>query len=164
MGRANFGRIVRMDAHGRKKRRIFVRQSNAGLEIGRALACADGDHVFHAGVQRTLNHLVAVGIEFRAVEVAVRIDQAHFSLAPTGMSSRNPASTGLPPSMDAATIMPFDSMPRSLRGCKLATITTLRPINCSGVYASAIPATIVRGASSPLSTVSCSSLSAPFTR
>ena len=34
---------------------------------------------------------------------------------------------------EAATIMPFDSMPLSLRGCRLATITTLRLINCSGV-------------------------------
>ena len=52
--------------------------------------------------------------------------------APMGTSSRKPASTGLPPSMEPATIIPLDSMPRSLRGCRLATITTLRPINCAG--------------------------------
>jgi hypothetical protein len=41
----------------------------------------------------------------------------YFSFAPTGTSSRKPASTGLPSSpTDAATIMPFDSSPRSLRG------------------------------------------------
>jgi len=31
-----------------------------------------------------------------------------------------------------ATIMPFDSRPRSLRGARLATITTLRPMSASG--------------------------------
>src|SRR5579864_8240927 len=63
----------------------------------------------------------------------------HFSLAPTGTSSRKLASTGFPFSSDAATIMPFDSRPRSLRGARLATITTLRPTRGSGAYASAIP-------------------------
>src|ERR1700693_3854094 len=54
------------------------------------------------------------------------------NLAPTGTSSKKPARTGLPPSSDAATIIPFDSMPRSLRGARLATITTFRPIKVSG--------------------------------
>ncbi len=41
----------------------------------------------------------------------------YFSLAPFGTSSLNVTSTGFPPSpTDAATIMPLDSMPRSLRG------------------------------------------------
>ncbi len=56
----------------------------------------------------------------------------YFRRAPTGTSSRNPASTGLPSPREAATIMPFDSRPRSLRGCRLATITTLRPTSDSG--------------------------------
>ena len=56
----------------------------------------------------------------------------YFSLAPTGTSSKKAASTGFPPSSDAATIMPFDSSPRSLRGARLATITTLRPTSVSG--------------------------------
>ena len=37
------------------------------------------------------------------------------------------------PSTLAATIIPLDSMPLSLRGCRLATMTTLRPTICSGV-------------------------------
>ena len=60
------------------------------------------------------------------------ISRPYFSLAPTGTSSKNPASTGCPPSSDAATIMPFDSRPRSLRGARFATITTLRPTSVSG--------------------------------
>jgi hypothetical protein len=57
----------------------------------------------------------------------------HLRRAPTGTSSRKPARMGLPPSSDAATIMPFDSMPRSLRGWRLATMTTLRPTIWSGL-------------------------------
>src|SRR5579864_6807685 len=56
----------------------------------------------------------------------------YFNRAPTGTSSRKLASTGFPPSSDAATIIPFDSMPRSFRGARLATITTLRPTRVSG--------------------------------
>ena len=68
------------------------------------------------GVEGALDGLLAVLVEFRVVEMAVGIDQLHFRRAPTGMSSWKPASTGLPPSTEAATIMPFDSMPFSLRG------------------------------------------------
>ena len=57
---------------------------------------------------------------------------SYFSRAPTGTSSRKPASTGFPPSSDAATIMPFDSRPRIFRGARLATITTLRPTKSLG--------------------------------
>src|SRR5208283_3566711 len=86
----------------------------------------------------------------------------YFNLVPTGTSSRKPASTAFPPSGDAATIMPFDSSPRSFLGARLATITTFLPINNSGEYDSAIPATTCR-ISVPRSTSKRSSLSAPFT-
>src|SRR5882724_10067554 len=157
-------RIVGMNTGGGVDRRMFVRQSNTGLEIGWAIAGADHHHMFHAGGERPLDHFIAIGVELRAVQVTVGVDQAHFNRAPIGMSSRKPANTGLPPSTDAATIMPFDSTPRSLRGARFATITTIRPINCSGVYASAIPAINVRGSASPISTFKCKSLSAPLTR
>ena len=55
----------------------------------------------------------------------------YFNLAPTGTSSRKLASTGFPPSSEAATIIPFDSRPRSFRGARFATITTLRPTKVS---------------------------------
>src|SRR5579872_4403038 len=71
-----------------------------------------------------------------------QLQHVHLSLAPTGTSSKKLASTGFPPSSEAATIIPFDSRPRSLRGARFATITTLRPTRVSGAYASAIPATI----------------------
>ena len=119
-----------MNADGRVKRRMLLGQPQTRLQIRRTLAGADRHHVLDARFERPLDHRVAIGIELRAVEMTVGVD--HFNRAPTGTSSRKPASTGLPPSSDAATIMPFDSMPRSLRGCRLATITTLRPIICSG--------------------------------
>ncbi len=44
---------------------------------------------------------------------------------------RSPAS--LPGPTEAATIMPFDSTPRSLRGARFATTTTFLPTSSSGV-------------------------------
>ncbi len=80
-----------------------------------------------------IEHGIEIGGETFAVEMAVGIgEHRYFSRAPTGTSSRKAASTGAPPSSEAATIMPFDSIPRSFRGCRLATITTLRPTSFSG--------------------------------
>src|SRR2546421_11999897 len=85
---------------------------------------------------------IALVLIFRSPDHPITRDlPIYFSLAPTGTSSRKLTSTGLPSSpTDAATIMPLDSSPRSLRGWRLATITTLRPISVSGAYAVAIPA------------------------
>src|SRR5690242_11391004 len=116
-------------------------------ELGRV----DHHHAIDTGPESALDGGIAVGVELFGVNMAVRIDQDHFRRAPMGMSSRKPARTGLPPSTDAATIIPLDSMPFSLRGCRFATITTLRLTSCSGEYASAIPATSVRGCASPMS-------------
>ena len=62
----------------------------------------------------------------------VRTVGAYFSRAPSGTSSRNPASTGAPSGKDAASSIPFDSRPRIMRGARLATITILRPMSFSG--------------------------------
>ncbi len=59
-----------------------------------------------------------------------------------------------------ARIIPRDSMPLSARGFRFTTTTTFRPGSCSGVKASAMPLTMVRGVASPSSTSSLSSLSA----
>src|SRR6266852_5148941 len=120
-----------MDAYGRKKCRIFLGYPDAGLKIRRAIAGSNRDHVLDPRIQRALDYFFAIGVKLLTVQMTVGVDQAHFSLAPTGTSSRNPASTGLPPSSEAATIMPFDSTPRSLRGARLATMTTFRPTSGS---------------------------------
>src|ERR1022692_4409774 len=76
--------------------------------------------------------LVRVVVPWRRNSSFPPPQQRYFSLVPMGTSSRKLASTGFPPSGEAATIMPLDSSPRSLRGARLATITTLRPISVSG--------------------------------
>src|SRR5258708_854789 len=121
-----------MDAYGRKECRIFLGQADARFKIRRTIAGSNCDHALHTRVQRPLDYFFAIAVKLLAVQMTVGVDQTHLTLAPTGTSSRNPASTGLPPSSEAATIMPFDSTPRSLRGSRLATITTLRPIRSSG--------------------------------
>jgi hypothetical protein len=58
---------------------------------------------------------------------------SYFRREPISTSSRNPARTGAPLGPTAAaTIIPCDSRPRILRGTRLATMTTLRPIRVSG--------------------------------
>jgi len=125
--------VVRMDADGGVHKRIAVGQPDSGFKIRRPVAGADRHHASDTGGERALDYRLAVFFKLRVVQVAVRIDQVHFRRAPTGMSSWKPASTGLPSSTDAATIIPFDSMPFSLRGCRLATITTLRSTSSVGV-------------------------------
>src|SRR3974390_467747 len=57
----------------------------------------------------------------------------YFRRAPTSTSSWKPARTGRPSGpTEAAMIMPLDSTPRSLRGARLTTTATLRPIRASG--------------------------------
>ena len=128
---------------------IAVADGDHGLYA--SLSCA-GDHLFAVG-----GKLLAIEMCVRVNEhsylflwgqspPAVPVEQgsncfdfldsdeccSYFNFAPTGTSSKKPANTGLPPSSDAATIIPFDSRPRNLRGARFATITTLRPISVSG--------------------------------
>ena len=104
-------------------------------------------------------HGFAVVRELREIDVRVGVDEFHgrcarrqivgcvtdftsatvsrrrepYERAPTSTSSRKPARTGRPSGpAEAATIMPLDSTPRSLRGARLMTTATLRPINFSG--------------------------------
>ncbi len=126
-----------MNAHGSVDEFVPIGKPDSGFQIRRSFARADRHHGFDAGRPRPRDGFVAVGIELTIVQMAVGIDKldacVHFNRAPTGMSSRNPASTGLPPSTEAATIMPLEVRPRNFRGCRLATITTLRWMSCSGL-------------------------------
>lgn len=62
----------------------------------------------------------------------IRGREPYLSRAPTSTSSAKVARTALPSAVVAATTMPFDSRPRSLRGARLATSTILRPMSDSG--------------------------------
>src|SRR5437588_11633457 len=143
--------IVRMDSDRSVEERIAFRQSDSRLQILRSVTGADRHQILHSRRPRPFDDGHSISGELLVVQMAVGIDQPHFNRAPTGASSRKPASIGFPPSSEAATIIPLDVMPRSLRGCKFATMTTFLPSNCCGVYASAMPATIVRGSGSPMS-------------
>src|SRR6266851_10021822 len=125
--------VVRMHADGGVQRRVTIRQADAGFKIGRSVASADGHHVLDSGGEGALDHGFAVGIELLTVQMTMGVDQRHLSRAPIGTSSRKLASTGISPSREAATIIPCDSTPRSLRGARFATITTLRPTSSSGL-------------------------------
>src|SRR5580704_9844620 len=178
--------LVRMNAQRRINKIVSLRQLNSAVYLLRTITVADGNDGLHSGLACPRDDLLAVGVELLAIKVRVRIDKhrthvgtaasavrpepalseavgaklgrAYFNLAPTGTSSRNPASTGFPSSSDAATIIPFDSSPRIFRGARFATITTFRPTNASGAYASAIPASTCR-TSVPISISSRKSLS-----
>src|SRR5258707_2354615 len=110
---------------------------DGAIERPRSSATANGQNALQAGFAGAGEHFVAIAVEFVAFQMSVGIDvqecsPRYFSLVPTGTSSRKPASTGLPSSpTEAAKIIPLDSIPRSLRGARLATSTTLRPISGS---------------------------------
>ena len=57
----------------------------------------------------------------------------HFSRAPRAHPPRKLTSAGLPPSSDAATIIPCDSNPFNFRGCKIRHDHHLPPDQCLGL-------------------------------
>ena len=124
-----------MHSDGRVYEWITVRQANAHFEVRRPVAGADRHHMLDARGESALDHGLAVVVELFAVQMTVRVDHRHDLLQPRAGRHvfEEAASTGMSPSRDAATIMPCDSMPRSLRGARLATITTFRPTSSSGL-------------------------------
>jgi hypothetical protein len=78
-------------------------------------------------------HLVSWGM--KASYTAQRSDRVipYFRREPISTSSRKAARTGRPSGpTEAAMIMPLDSTPRSLRGARLTTTATLRPMRDPG--------------------------------
>src|SRR5208337_11773 len=140
---------------------VLLRHLNRAVGGVGAIAVSDGEVSFDPVLFRARQHFGAVAVVALAFEMGVRVDEhqslvvrrrsfarscgderpgpsgpssaaPYLSLVPTGTSSRKLTSTGLPPSGEAATIMPFDSSPRTLRGARFATTTTLRPMSVSG--------------------------------
>ncbi len=131
--RREFRSVLRM--HPDRSIDLFVTISEpyGPIDLRRSVAGTDRQDPRHSGGRGTLQNRIQIFRKPLVVQMTMRIDQRHyFNREPTGTSSRKPARTGLPPSRDAATIMPFDSIPRIFRGCRLATMTTLRPIIFSG--------------------------------
>src|SRR2546427_11285180 len=148
-------RFVGMDTDGGVNEFVLLSELNSAVKRSRPRAAADGDNAINASFAGLRNHLLTVRVELFHFEVSVGIYEnqsavlshqqlakptrqrqpsavVYFNLVPTGTSSRKLASTGFPPSGEAATIIPFDSSPRSFRGARFTTMTTLRPISVSG--------------------------------
>ena len=135
--------VVGVDAYRGVDPVVLFGEGDGCVEVVRAGSAAYGQQGLHACFARSCEHCVAVFVKLRKLEVRVGIDNFHlgdpgyrqlryFRRAPTGTSSVKVQSTGLPSGVEAATIIPLDSTPRSLRGARFATITTLRPTSSSG--------------------------------
>ena len=70
------------------------------------------------------------GFSLRHETIAARLALTSAARPPAHLPGIRPAPE-LRPAAEAATIMPFDSTPRSFRGCRLVTTTTLRPTRSS---------------------------------
>src|ERR1041385_8927866 len=81
--------VERVDAHGRINTVLFLGQLNRARERAAVrIARADVEHGRHAGVDGSRNYFVSIGIVFRAVDVAMRIDKAHRFQLPIVIAGR----------------------------------------------------------------------------
>src|SRR5207245_5965833 len=85
----------------------------------------------------------AMRADERRIIKADDMGEPHFTFVPAGTLASTLSSDGSPP-IEAASTMPFDSMPISFAGWSLATITTWRTTSASGDASGPIPATSVR--------------------
>jgi hypothetical protein len=69
--RRGFGSVVRMHPDGGDDERIALGLADGRFQIGRAVARADGHHALDARGQRALDYRLAVGVEFRVVQMNV---------------------------------------------------------------------------------------------
>jgi hypothetical protein len=125
----DFGRVVRMNSNSCEHARVLAGNANGCFQVGRPFAGTDCEDVLNTGGASTVDDRGTIGCELRIVKMTMRVCQLHdyLSRAPGAISSTKPVRTGGPPSTLAATIMPCEVRPRSLRGARLATMTTLRP-------------------------------------
>jgi hypothetical protein len=62
-----------MDPDGCVHEWMLFRELNSGIERGRAIAIADGDHRSDSGLASASDDLLAIGVELLAVEMCVRV-------------------------------------------------------------------------------------------
>jgi hypothetical protein len=65
---------VRMDADGGIKRRVFLRKTDAGLEVWRTFSGPDCDHVLDTRGQGARDDFFTIGVEIFGIEMAMRVD------------------------------------------------------------------------------------------
>jgi hypothetical protein len=138
-------RLMRVHAD-RKPRTGALRGHAFRLRLfGRVTRGKDAEHVCDPRLPSARQHVVQVGREDGIGEVAVGIDQirspstvyrspfadgersTYLTRIPGSAPSSTERSSGRPSSPAAARIMPFDSMPISFAGFRLATMTIVRP-------------------------------------
>jgi hypothetical protein len=76
-----------MDADGCVDEVMAIGEAHCGFEVRWTATGSNGEQPLDTGGAGTLNGLLPVFVEFGIVEVAVAVDQVHFSRAPTGISS-----------------------------------------------------------------------------
>ena len=123
-----------MHADGGVDERVALGQPDRDFQIGRTVAVPIASMRVDARGQRAFDHLLAVGIELSnrpdgsANRPASLQARSHRDIFVEAGQHGLAAFDATPPRSSRC-----DSMPFSLRGCRFATITTLRPSNCSGV-------------------------------
>jgi len=126
-------RLVRMNARGEPNAGPGLPHSCGTPRLGVVARRENAQGGCDAGVAGPSNHGVEVGRELVPRQMAVRIDhERQRTRVPGGTSASKLTSVGLPPSVLAASTMPFDSIPISFAGLRLNTITIVRPTSASG--------------------------------
>jgi hypothetical protein len=62
-----------MDSDSRVHEWVHVCELNSGIELGRAIPVANGDHRSHSGLASASDDLLAIRVELLAVKMCVRI-------------------------------------------------------------------------------------------
>jgi hypothetical protein len=62
-----------MDPDSRVHKRVLLCESNAGIECGRAIPIANGNHRPHSSFPSASDDLLAIRVELPAVKMCVRI-------------------------------------------------------------------------------------------
>ena len=128
LGNALFG--VRMDARGEVH--LFVCFGEFRRAVRRGQIVARAHRQVHALVPHAGNHIVKIA-EFFVIQVAVRIDKHQKISLPSSISRSGFKRESSPFSFSAHKIIPSLTMPQSLAGLRLVTITTFLPTISSGV-------------------------------
>ena len=124
---------MRMDSHRGVNPVFPLGHFQSGPQTMGPGPAANRQNGLYAARQRPLENLLTVAVKIGKLQVSMGVGKHQRSRAPLGTSSVKVARIGrssLP--TDAATIMPFDSMPRNLRGMRLAMMTTFLPSKSSG--------------------------------
>ncbi len=75
----SFGCLVGVDADGGVDEGVGIGEADGGFEVRGAVAGADGEHGVDAGRAGAVDHGLAVGVKGFRIEMAMGIDERHYS-------------------------------------------------------------------------------------